>query len=789
MFVYGLRVEVCTDHQPLMALFNRSNVSARVLRWALELQKYNLKMVYLKGAANKVADALSRGTVNTQHVERSDSIPNELIVATISEENKWTSQLRNDPVYGKVITALENDDAQNKVEFPGVARSYTTSDFVLFQGYLCFADKENYRKVVPRKHRKEVFLDAHPALLAGHFGPRKILRALTKEFFWETVRKDVLQWADECKNCILHNQKSEMTPPLKPILTTKPYEMIGIDILEMGLTSSGNRYILSVIDHFTKYGGAYPVDSKSAETVARVLFEKWMAESCRFPRSILSDQGGEFDNKLLSELSRILGIRQVFTKGYNPRENGSTERFSKTIIQLLRKKVEIPMEWDRMLPCCVVAYNITPHDSTGESPFFLLHGFDAYIPRNSMVDTRISTYMVDMDTYINEMLVGMKLAHAHAQAHNENARQKMKVAYDKGNRVIERPLTLGDRVYMRVPSEKSSSKHPKLVNEWTGPFRVIDVSDNSAFLTLINADEDPKRVPFDQLRKLPRGVDDEPVQTTKRRARRGRPKKNKSAKISCFRVEIGDPRTDPLHLLHPCTCGIFNERAHVALPGLRCNLARSKKVKNLFELANVASIALEPGWGDWRKENELTKKQSTHLSVVGLSCAISAHRSFCHDFAVAVREKEGQRLHHPDIFPQNPGYDISVFYAQVMARREQLTQFDDDDMPTNSIILALPQSFARVETEVGREPSVKFVVYNHLADMADQLNKIAISAAIVWVWPHRMPRSDQMRRCMQAIERHLQCGRTLDCFPAPFEKYSKDEWDDLRLCASRQCVC
>ncbi|EYC34955.1 hypothetical protein Y032_1232g3776, partial [Ancylostoma ceylanicum] len=121
MFVYGLRVEVCTDHQPLMALFNRSNVSARVLRWALELQKYNLKMVYLKGAANKVADALSRGTVNTQHVERSDSIPNELIVATISEENKWTSQLRNDPVYGKVITALENDDAQNKVEFPGVA--------------------------------------------------------------------------------------------------------------------------------------------------------------------------------------------------------------------------------------------------------------------------------------------------------------------------------------------------------------------------------------------------------------------------------------------------------------------------------------------------------------------------------------------------------------------------------------------------------------------------------------------------------------------------------------------
>ncbi|KAL6738968.1 hypothetical protein Aduo_012464 [Ancylostoma duodenale] len=119
-----------------------------------------------------------------------------------------------------------------------------------------------------------------------------------------------------------------------------------------------------------------------------------------------------------------------------------------------------------------------------------------------------------------------------------------------------------------------------------------------------------------------------------------------------------------------------------------------------------------------------------------------------------------------------------------MAGKEHLKQFDDDDMHTNSIILALPQSFAKVETEIEREPSIKSVVYNHLDDMADQLNKIAISASILWVWPNRMPRSDQMRRCMQAIERHLQCGGTLDCFPAPFEKCSKDEWNDLR----RACI-
>uniref|UniRef100_A0A7I5E8K4 RT_RNaseH domain-containing protein n=1 Tax=Haemonchus contortus TaxID=6289 RepID=A0A7I5E8K4_HAECO len=48
MFVYGPPIHVYTDHQPLTALFTRSNVSARVLRWALELQAYNIKFVYVK---------------------------------------------------------------------------------------------------------------------------------------------------------------------------------------------------------------------------------------------------------------------------------------------------------------------------------------------------------------------------------------------------------------------------------------------------------------------------------------------------------------------------------------------------------------------------------------------------------------------------------------------------------------------------------------------------------------------------------------------------------------------
>ncbi|VDO71347.1 unnamed protein product [Heligmosomoides polygyrus] len=224
-------------------------------------------------------------------------------------------------------------------------------------------------------------------------------------------------------------------------------------------------------------------------------------------------------------------------------------------------------------------------------------------------------------------------------------------------------------------------------------------------------------------------------------------------------------------------------RAHVGLPGLRCNLARSKRDRILFELTNDASIALEPAWGDHRKEAELLKKQSTHLTVIGLSCAVSAHRQFCHDFATALKENEGKRLVHPEIFSHYPGYDISAYYAQAMARREQISEFYSDDMPTNSIVVALPKSFGRALTELEPDPTVKFVVYNHLGDMADQLSKLSITAAMVWVWPEVTPKSVNMRQCLQAIERHLQCGGTLDCFPAPFERALQDHWEQMR------CVC
>uniref|UniRef100_A0A7I4YCY0 RNA-directed DNA polymerase n=1 Tax=Haemonchus contortus TaxID=6289 RepID=A0A7I4YCY0_HAECO len=116
MFFYGLPTIVMTDHQPLTALFKRSNVSARVLRWSLELQRYNLEIQYVKGKANAVADALSRG-VPTAIATNSLAGLDEAVVNAVyaKEDSKWLAALRSDAQLGEVVRLVEEGKVEEVV--------------------------------------------------------------------------------------------------------------------------------------------------------------------------------------------------------------------------------------------------------------------------------------------------------------------------------------------------------------------------------------------------------------------------------------------------------------------------------------------------------------------------------------------------------------------------------------------------------------------------------------------------------------------------------------------------
>ena len=99
-------------------------------------------------------------------------------------------------------------------------------------------------------------------------------------------------------------------------------------------TASDNRYILNVVDHFTKHAKAYALQDQEAATVARVFLNECVARY-GVPYILHTNQGTNFESNLFNELCKMLGISKTRTSLYHPQCNGQVELMNRTIIDLL----------------------------------------------------------------------------------------------------------------------------------------------------------------------------------------------------------------------------------------------------------------------------------------------------------------------------------------------------------------------------------------------------------------------------------------------------------------------
>ncbi|GFU93228.1 hypothetical protein TNCV_4217541 [Trichonephila clavipes] len=106
-YIEGTEITVASDHQPLKWLLNLKSPTGRLARWALEIQSFNLKVQYIPGKANVVADMLSRPV--TQE-EESFCEENNITIAdmpTRSCKDMREAQLKDDNLK-KIIDSFES---------------------------------------------------------------------------------------------------------------------------------------------------------------------------------------------------------------------------------------------------------------------------------------------------------------------------------------------------------------------------------------------------------------------------------------------------------------------------------------------------------------------------------------------------------------------------------------------------------------------------------------------------------------------------------------------------------
>ena len=159
------------------------------------------------------------------------------------------------------------------------------------------------------------------------------------------------------------------------------WERVAMDLLYMSVTTArGNRYVLVMVDCFSRWTEACPLPDKTAHSVADAFFNQVV---CRFgmPSVIHSDQGREFENKIMQELCLLCGSHKTRTTPYHPESDGMVERFNRTLLMMLAMFAgKNRDDWDDLLPAVMMAYRSSVHESTGFSPYRLMFGEECTLP-------------------------------------------------------------------------------------------------------------------------------------------------------------------------------------------------------------------------------------------------------------------------------------------------------------------------------------------------------------------------------------------------------------------------
>ena len=114
-------------------------------------------------------------------------------------------------------------------------------------------------------------------------------------------------------------------------------ETYQIDLVDMQAYSNVNRgfkYLLTVIDVFSKYAWAIPIKNKSAEEVTKAM-DTILTEE-RHPQNIQADQGTEFFNSSFSQLLKKYKIHLYYT--FSNLKASIIERFNRTLKSMMWKK-------------------------------------------------------------------------------------------------------------------------------------------------------------------------------------------------------------------------------------------------------------------------------------------------------------------------------------------------------------------------------------------------------------------------------------------------------------------
>ena len=237
-------------------------------------------------------------------------------------------------------------------------------------------DENIFAFVVRAKKRQAAIDRCHHD--AGHQGRDRMLSLMKERFWWPGMAVHVVGVVKGCLRC-----KQFKAPPaitdLVTIESTEPLDLVHIDMVNMETTVATKdmpvvKKVLVVVDHFTRYVRVFVIPDRTAETIAKTLYEDYFLVF-GFPSRLMLDGAPEFIGGILTALCDILHIKKLRTSPYHPQSNGAVERTHQTLMRMIGKlDPNCKHRWPDHIGSICHAYNTTRSQVTGYSPHFLMFG-------------------------------------------------------------------------------------------------------------------------------------------------------------------------------------------------------------------------------------------------------------------------------------------------------------------------------------------------------------------------------------------------------------------------------